>query len=217
MNAGDSRFPGTGIIPLDPGFNCMHNSLESMEKPAEALNGKTIGNLLIKHAISLYRGLNAMVELEVVYARGHPNIRATHYSTLEVTKEEHLSERGDCIIGVGADKSPRDFSPGFKDALRSDRAILIAVLRTGEYYDIVLSQGSSRLILDDPVKLIIRRSSYIEPATIGVRANKAARDLDRSLIALLRDPGSILELRLYVIRLDDIQSVDPGSRSVLEH
>jgi len=37
--------PRTGIIPLDPGFNCTHNSLKSMEKPAEALNSKTTGSL----------------------------------------------------------------------------------------------------------------------------------------------------------------------------
>jgi len=41
MNVGGSSSPGTSIIPLDPGFNYMHNILESMEKPAEALNRKT--------------------------------------------------------------------------------------------------------------------------------------------------------------------------------
>ena len=41
--------------------------------------------------------------MEIVIARGHPNIRATHKTTLEVTKEKELSPRGDCIIGICAD------------------------------------------------------------------------------------------------------------------
>ncbi len=34
---------------------------------------------------------------------GHPNIKATHVKTLEITKDDGLSERGDCIIGIKAD------------------------------------------------------------------------------------------------------------------
>ncbi|HIP58595.1 MAG TPA: DUF371 domain-containing protein, partial [Archaeoglobus profundus] len=36
---------------------------------------------------------------EVITAWGHPNITAKHRTTLEITKDEELSIRGDCIIG----------------------------------------------------------------------------------------------------------------------
>lgn len=156
-----------------------------------------------------------MVAVEVVYARGHPNIKATHPTTLEVTREEHLTERGDCIIGVSASKAPRDFSESFKEALRSDRAVLVALIIVGGLMDVVLAQGSSRLLLDSPVKLVIRRSSFIEPATIGVKASKAARDIDRGIIAALRNPDTVVELKLYALRLDEIESIYTGSRSIL--
>ncbi len=154
--------------------------------------------------------------MEVIHARGHPSIRATHASTIEVTREEHLTERGDCIIGVAADKSPRDFSGSFKEALRRDDSILIVVFKVGDFSDFILAQGSSRLVVDDPVKLIIRRSLFVEPATVGIRANKAARDIDRGLVNALRNPGSLLEVRLYVIRLGEIESIYAGPRSILE-
>jgi hypothetical protein len=39
---------------------------------------------------------------EFIEARGHKKIRGTHRTTFEFTKEAHLTERGDCIIGVRA-------------------------------------------------------------------------------------------------------------------
>ncbi|MEM2818033.1 MAG: DUF371 domain-containing protein, partial [Archaeoglobaceae archaeon] len=40
-----------------------------------------------------------------VSAFGHPNISAKHRTTLEVTKDNEISKRADCIIGVNANKS----------------------------------------------------------------------------------------------------------------
>lgn len=44
----------------------------------------------------------------VIKARGHPNIKATHRTTIEVTKDNYLTGRGDCILGIDADKSLKD-------------------------------------------------------------------------------------------------------------
>lgn len=43
--------------------------------------------------------------IEEVTAHGHRNIFATNKKTFEMTKEPHLTERGDCIVAVAADKS----------------------------------------------------------------------------------------------------------------
>jgi len=58
---------------------------------------------------------------EVIHCRGHENVKATHRSTLEITTEDFLTPRGDCIICVSADKSLRDLSDDFKEALRTPR------------------------------------------------------------------------------------------------
>ncbi len=154
--------------------------------------------------------LSRNIYREVVRAHGHPNIRGTHRSTIEVTKEEELTPRGDCIIGVGADKAINDLSPEFLETLKNNDAVLIAILSTSTYWDIILAQGSRSLILDSDEKIIIRKSSYIEPSTLGIRSNKAARDINRGLISELRNPNELLEVRLLVFRLSEIEPVNIG-------
>ena len=38
------------------------------------------------------------IAIETLEAYGHRNIRATHRSTFELTKDDYLTHRGDCII-----------------------------------------------------------------------------------------------------------------------
>ena len=142
---------------------------------------------------------------ETIRAYGHPMIRATHRTTFEITKDPYLTPRGDCIIGVNADKSADDLDPRVKDAIRRDDAIIIIVLRVGQLQDIVLAQGSAELQLSDQRRIIIRRSTYIEPATLAIKANKAARDIDRTLIDMLRK-GAKLTMDIYILGLDEIRS-----------
>ncbi|MCD6301577.1 MAG: DUF371 domain-containing protein, partial [Staphylothermus sp.] len=59
-----------------------------------------------------------MVVVDVLYGRGHPNIRATHKTTLEITKEPHVTPRGDCIIAVNATKATKDLDPELKNIIR---------------------------------------------------------------------------------------------------
>jgi len=156
-----------------------------------------------------------VVFFEIIKARGHPYIRASHKTTLEVTKEPSLTPRGDCIIGVSADKAVREFCEEFKNCIRRDNAILVAVIRARNLWDIILAQGSSRLILASDTRVILRKSTYVEPATLGVRANKAASDLRRDLVEELRNASTIIEVELYCLGLDEITSIYEYSRRVL--
>ena len=61
---------------------------------------------------------------ECVVAKGHRNIRALHPTTFELTKDEEVTERGDCIIGVGLDKAVADLDPHFKNVIRNDLSIV---------------------------------------------------------------------------------------------
>ncbi|MEM1619145.1 MAG: DUF371 domain-containing protein [Fervidicoccaceae archaeon] len=134
-----------------------------------------------------------MFVVEVVRARGHPNIRAEHEGTLEITRDEDLTPRGDCIIGVSADKAARDLSPRLKGLLREGRPLLV-VLAAGGFVDFLECSGSPELELSDPERIVVRRSGYIEPSTLCVRASKAARDIDRRLVASLRSGSPLLVL-----------------------
>jgi len=123
---------------------------------------------------------------EDVRARGHPNIRSEHRNTLEFTKEAHLTPRGDCIVAVAADKGMAELTTEFKEALRTRGARLKITIECGGVEDTVEASGHPGLILDHPTDMVVRKTDYICPRTLAVRADKAAMDLDRRLVEKLR-------------------------------
>ncbi len=132
-------------------------------------------------------GYPSWFSFEVVRFRGHPNVRATHTTTFEITKEDYLTPRGDCIIGVSADKSLADFNDTFKKLAASDRSTLVIVIAVeGIGHDVIVARGSSNLTYSDKTKIIVRKSAYTSPNTAGIRASKAAADLNKNLINGLR-------------------------------
>ena len=139
------------------------------------------------------------VALEVVYARGHANVRGDHGSTFEITREPHLTPRGDCIIGVSADKAPADFSREFKEVACRDDSLIIALLVVGEVVDVAVGMGSSKLNFSDPTRMVFRRSSYTSGNTVMIRSNKAARDLSRMLVERMKSPSSVMALYLIAV------------------
>ncbi|MEM1696392.1 MAG: DUF371 domain-containing protein [Desulfurococcaceae archaeon] len=152
---------------------------------------------------------------EVVRARGHPNIKSTHRTTFEITKDPDITPRGDCIIGTSADKAPADFSSQFKECLKSDDAVLFILLEANGVRDVVVAHGHSQLLLTDEKKLIVRKSTYIEPATIGILASKSSAELRRELINALKKRDTHLTAHLLVLRLDQITSIYTQPRRVL--
>lgn len=128
-------------------------------------------------------------------ARGHPNVRATHRTTLEVTKEKDLTPRGDCIIGVRADKSLKDFNDEIKDWLRKGMPVLIEVLLP-DYglKDFLKAYGSPKLTFKHETDIVIRKSEFVCDRTLAIKSSKSARDIDREIVELLKDPKTELLL-----------------------
>lgn len=124
--------------------------------------------------------------VDVVTFRGHPNTRAEHPTTLEVTKDEYLTPRGDCIVGIAGSKGASELSSCLKDVLRRGGALLAVILTEDGLSDYVLAWGSEEMDFSNDRKIIIRRSSYIDGSTIGTRASKAAKDLSRNLVESLK-------------------------------
>ncbi len=156
-----------------------------------------------------------MVVADVLYAKGHPNIKATHKTTLEITKEEYVTPRGDCIIAIKATKAVKDLDPVLKSIIRRNDAIIIVVLETDNLKDVVLAMGSQELLLSSDNKIIIRKSTYIEPATLGIRSNKAARDIDRRLIERLKNPDTVLKIKIIGLLLEEIESINKSVGSII--
>jgi hypothetical protein len=125
---------------------------------------------------------------ERVTFSGHRNITATHKTTFEITKSKSLSKRGDCIIGVAADKACADLDQRVKDALRKGGVVYLTIC-IGDLSFKVRAEGSPQLTLTDEEDIVVRRSSYTCPRTLAVRADAAACDIPRSLVNLLRSEG----------------------------
>ncbi|MCS7098855.1 MAG: DUF371 domain-containing protein, partial [Sulfolobales archaeon] len=124
--------------------------------------------------------------VDVVVFSGHENVRASHRTTLEVTKDEYLTPRGDCIIGVKSSKSALDLSHCVKEVLRRGGSLLAIIVTSSGFFDYLYASGSEKLTFKDSRKMVIRRSDYVDDSTIGLRSSKAAGDLDRSLVEALK-------------------------------
>ncbi len=139
---------------------------------------------------------------EEVVARGHPNVRAKHKTTLEVTKEKELTLRGDCIIGVKADKSLKDFNDEIKDWLRMGKPILVEiVLPDYGLKDYLKAFGSPKLTFRHETDIVIRKSDFVCDRTLAIKSNKSAKDINREMIELLRDPKTELLLIVKPLKI----------------
>jgi len=133
---------------------------------------------------------------EVIFGSGHENMMATHKTTLEFTKDTHLSKKGDCIVAVAADKALADLSAELKENLRKPHAKLTILIEADGVSDQVNAHGSPQLILTHPTDMVIRKSDYICNQTLAVRADKAAQDLSKALVEKLKTPQQKVKITL---------------------
>ncbi|MEM0060835.1 MAG: DUF371 domain-containing protein [Fervidicoccaceae archaeon] len=142
-----------------------------------------------------------IVPLDIIRARGHRNVRATHRTTIEVTRDDFLTERGDCIIGIMSSAGLSGLRDGAKEFIRKGKEIVVLFMAGGAV-DSVHCRGDERLPLSSERKMIIRRSSYIDESTLCIEADKSASSLSRELISKL---SSGEELLVILLGLDEGQ------------
>ena len=148
--------------------------------------------------------------VEVVRATGHEHVTAEHASTFEFTTDDWLTPAGDCIIGVAADRTPRDFSSTFREACQDPEATVTAHIAVGSPGDEtvaladaahsaeIVGRGDPDLALLDDRSMVGRTSAYTDDErTILVDGTVAAADLDRDLVDALA-AGAPVALRLTV-------------------
>ncbi len=135
---------------------------------------------------------------EVIHAYGHENVQATHRSTLEITRESHLTREGDCIIAVSADKALVDLGEELRKGMLNENARVTILIEAGNVMETVLAQGSPQLLLTHPSDMVVRKSSHICDRTLAVKADKAACDLSRKFAQKLRSPRQKVKITLTV-------------------
>jgi uncharacterized protein len=135
----------------------------------------------------------------VVTFRGHPLVKGTHPTTIEVTTEGHLTEKGDCIIGVSASTGCSGLREETKRALQTAESEVLLTIRVGENEVSLRARGDPGLTLTHPHDIVIRRSGFLSDRTLAVGADQAAVDLPRRMIQLLRNSSALGELEIGVL------------------
>lgn len=135
-------------------------------------------------------------QIEILYGSGHGNIRATHKTTLEFTKEKSLTKKGDCIIAVNVDKGFSNLNQSFIDLCKSNDCKIVVILECEGITDEIIGSGHPDLTFQHPSDMVIRKSPFICPRTLMIRANKAARNLNKQLISKLQDAHAKVKITL---------------------
>jgi uncharacterized protein len=121
--------------------------------------------------------------------KGHKNILSNHKNTLEFTKDNDLTKRGDCIVGVSSNFSFFDF----KDLLIHNKLkIIIKINDIVEEINSIVNKN-----FNSDYEIVIRRSDFISDRTLGIMCDKSSYDLDRNLIELLKDENNLAEVELF--------------------
>lgn len=130
-----------------------------------------------------------------ILTKGHRNVTSLHKSTFEITKDAEIGPTADCIIGVDMDRTMLNFPDEFKEKIADSSTKIIVELKTENGFDEITGWGHEDLTLAHPTDIVCRKSDYTCDRTLMIRADKAARDLDRELICDLKN-GKTLEVTI---------------------
>ena len=121
-------------------------------------------------------------------AYGHQNILATHKNTLEITKAEHLTLNGDCILAVKADFNFEELKK-----LAQKGGQMKMTLTCESISDTV--EGTLNPTFTDEHEIVLRLGEHASERTLATRCDKAAKHIKRELVELLKK-GKTLEVQI---------------------
>ena len=129
------------------------------------------------------------MKIEEIEFYGHSNVTGTHKSTLEITTEKHLTDKGDCIIGVNAKTACNTLNSKIKEEIQKDNNQITIELIVEDMKFKTKAMGSSELSLKHKKDIVLRKSAFTCTRTVGINAENAAIDVPREMINKLRNPN----------------------------
>ncbi|MHA1234296.1 MAG: DUF371 domain-containing protein [Promethearchaeota archaeon] len=125
-----------------------------------------------------------MTILESITAKGHNLIRCTHTTTIELTKDTHLTKNGTCILGIEASKACYDLNPLLKKKITEGEKINV-ILKAGDIIDSFYGYGNKYLTLLNKKDMVFRKSDFVCDRTILIKCSKSSSEIKRNLIKKL--------------------------------
>ena len=129
---------------------------------------------------------------------GHRYILGTHRTTFAFTKGKKLSLSGDCIVGVRMSKRLPDLSDDFKYLAKKDTSQIEIIMEVGRLKEKVVGRGDNKLGFTDREDIVVRTSRFTCNRTLMVNSDKAAIDISRKIIDLMKHPDQIMIVTLTV-------------------
>lgn len=133
-------------------------------------------------------------------AYGHELIQANHKTTLEITKDNYLTKRGNCIIAIRSEKTCKDLKEELKKIIKNNDSFVKIILKCNNLKEEILAKGSSKLILKNDKSIVIRKSDYIDDRTLAIKANKSSKDLKKEFIEKLKSKNSVIRITIEAWR-----------------
>ena len=104
-----------------------------------------------------------------------------------VTTDHELTLRGDCIAAVSSEKGLCDLNPELRNAARDEKARITMTLQRGNKFFKIKGYGHPGLTWEDPADMVARKSEYVCPRTLMIKADYASVDVPRDFVEQLKD------------------------------
>ena len=127
------------------------------------------------------------MKIEIPFT-GHKHVLSLHEKTLEITKEENLTPKGDCILGVNSSMACFDLPEKMKKKIQNPKSKIKFAINVEEYSFQIQGQGSEKLTLKHVSDIVLRKSAFTCSRTIAINCDKASSDIPRDLVSLLQNP-----------------------------
>ena len=137
------------------------------------------------------------MEEEITF-QGHKNVLSLHSKTIEITKDANLTKKGDCILGVSANKACNDLNSSLKDRLKTTGTFVKISIVVDPFEFELLGYGSNTLEVSHGHDIVLRKSNYVDSRTLAVSCDKSAFDIPRNLVTLLTNPETKGMMRISV-------------------
>ncbi len=123
----------------------------------------------------------------IIEVKGHPNIIGRHKSTWQITKDPHLTIKGDCIIGVSASKGAIDLPFEFKQHLKEEKWYLVSIEIDDNSIISGRFKGNNQMKLSSIDDMVFRKSEFVCDRTIGISGEFVAKDIPRDFIRRIKN------------------------------
>ena len=126
-----------------------------------------------------------MISEEVLFT-GHSNVQSLHSRTIEITKDTELTLRGDCIIGVNANKSCKDLSDKIKEKIKKNNSYTEIELIVEPFNFLIKGSGHNELLLTNSKDIVLRKSKFICDRTLSIKCDYSSLEIPREIVNALK-------------------------------